>query len=44
MWLSFICIIVTIVTSYMGWFVDKCEPTAPAFEAEEATELSKQQA
>ncbi|CAK2357858.1 hypothetical protein VCRA2119O147_4530001 [Vibrio crassostreae] len=32
------------MTSYMGWFVDKCEPTAPAFEAEEATELSKQQA
>ncbi len=41
--LSFICIIVTIVTSYMGWFVDKCEPTAPAFEAEEATELSRKQ-
>jgi Na+:H+ antiporter, NhaC family len=44
MWLSFICIIVTIVTSYMGWFVDKCEPTAPAVETEEAAELTKQQA
>jgi NhaC family Na+:H+ antiporter len=27
MWLSFVCIIVTIVTSYMGWFVDRCPPT-----------------
>ncbi|SJL82454.1 Na+/H+ antiporter NhaC [Vibrio palustris] len=26
MWLSFVCIIVTIVCSYMGWFVDPCEP------------------
>lgn len=26
MWLSFTCIIVTIVCSYMGWFVDRCEP------------------
>ncbi len=25
MWLSFICILVTIVTSYMGWFVDKVD-------------------
>ncbi|MDD1781310.1 Na+/H+ antiporter NhaC [Enterovibrio sp. ZSDZ35] len=28
MWLSFVCILVTIVTSYLGWFVDPCEPTA----------------
>ncbi len=28
MWLSFVCIIVTIVTSYLGWFVDPCEPKA----------------
>ncbi|MGF1708834.1 Na+/H+ antiporter NhaC [Enterovibrio baiacu] len=27
MWLSFVCIIVTIVTSYLGWFVDPVEPT-----------------
>ncbi|WP_086980697.1 Na+/H+ antiporter NhaC [Vibrio aphrogenes] len=26
MWLTFICIFVTILCSYMGWFVDKCEP------------------
>ncbi len=32
MWLSFICIFVTIFTSYMGWFVDKCQPTATANE------------
>ncbi|EGU43919.1 Na+/H+ antiporter NhaC [Vibrio ichthyoenteri ATCC 700023] len=36
MWLSFVCIIVTIVTSYLGWFVDKCEPTAPAETVEES--------
>ncbi|EGU30314.1 Na+/H+ antiporter NhaC [Vibrio sp. N418] len=35
MWLSFVCIIVTIVTSYLGLFVDKCEPTAQASEEEE---------
>jgi NhaC family Na+:H+ antiporter len=35
MWLSFVCIIVTIFTSYMGWFVDKCEPTAPVTEEAE---------
>ena len=35
MWLSFVCILVTIITSYMGWFVDKCEPTLPAYEEEE---------
>jgi len=33
MWLSFVCIIVTIVTSYMGWFVDKCEPVTISEEA-----------
>ncbi|SKA50402.1 Na+:H+ antiporter, NhaC family [Enterovibrio nigricans DSM 22720] len=27
MWLSFVCILVTIVTSYMGWFVNPCKPT-----------------
>lgn len=27
MWLSFVCILVTIVTSYCGWFIDKCEPS-----------------
>lgn len=32
MWLSFVCILVTIFTSYMGWFVDKCQPTATANE------------
>ncbi|ANU37024.1 Na+/H+ antiporter NhaC [Vibrio scophthalmi] len=36
MWLSFVCIIVTIVTSYLGLFVDKCEPTAQASEEEES--------
>lgn len=28
MWLSFVCIIVTIVSSYMGWFVDRCPPAS----------------
>ena len=36
MWLSFVCIIVTIVTSYFGWFVDKCEPTITAEDTDEA--------
>lgn len=26
MWLSFVCIIITIACSYMGWFIDPCEP------------------
>ncbi|MCP4955516.1 Na+/H+ antiporter NhaC [Photobacterium aquimaris] len=30
MWLSFVCIIVTIVSSYMGWFVDRCPPATEA--------------
>jgi Na+:H+ antiporter, NhaC family len=44
MWLSFVCILVTIFTSYMGWFVDKCEPTAPADSAEQAPVLNQQSA
>lgn len=28
MWLSFVCILVTIVSSYMGWFVDRCPPAS----------------
>ncbi|MDE1315001.1 Na+/H+ antiporter NhaC [Vibrio aestuarianus] len=40
MWLSFVCIIVTIFTSYMGWFVDKCDPTTPTETDEELAELS----
>ncbi|WP_268989191.1 hypothetical protein [Vibrio owensii] len=44
MWLSFVCIIVTIFTSYMGWFVDKCEPTAPATEEQTEAELKQQTA
>ena len=35
MWLSFVCIIVTIVTSYMGWFVDKCDPIITTEETDE---------
>ena len=30
MWLSFVCIIVTIVCSFMGWFVDRCPPASEA--------------
>ena len=37
MWLSFVCIIVAIITSYLGIFVDKCEPVAPS-SAAQATE------
>jgi NhaC family Na+:H+ antiporter len=46
MWLSFVCIIVTIITSYMGWFVDKCEPVAEAelVSEEQQAELTKQTA
>ncbi|ANS84879.1 Malate-2H(+)/Na(+)-lactate antiporter [Vibrio scophthalmi] len=44
MWLSFVCIIVTIVTSYLGLFVDKCEPTAQASEEEEESGLQQQNA
>ena len=36
MWLSFVCIVITIICSYMGWFVDKCEPTATTGEPEES--------
>jgi len=32
MWLSFVCIAVTIVTSYMGWFVDKVDDKQTAAE------------
>ena len=41
MWLSFICIFMTILCSYMGWFVDKCEPIAQA-DQEETVELKPQ--
>ncbi|RJX68423.1 Na+/H+ antiporter NhaC [Vibrio sinensis] len=43
MWLSFVCILVTIVTSYMGWFVDKCEPTEEVVETND-TQLVNQPA
>ncbi len=42
MWLSFVCIAVTIFTSYMGWFVDKCEPTVQIDDVDEST-LAKTQ-
>ena len=29
MWLSFVCIAVTIFTSYMGWFIDKVDSQQP---------------
>ncbi|MCY9842972.1 Na+/H+ antiporter NhaC [Vibrio caribbeanicus] len=29
MWLSFVCIAVTIFTSYMGWFIDKVDSQKP---------------
>ncbi|MCX9562121.1 Na+/H+ antiporter NhaC, partial [Vibrio cholerae] len=38
MWLSFVCILVTIITSYCGWFVDKCEPTQGMNEQEVTAE------
>lgn len=38
MWLSFVCILVTIITSYCGWFVDKCEPTQAMNEQEVTAE------
>ncbi|MBA5761972.1 Na+/H+ antiporter NhaC [Vibrio sp. 404] len=44
MWLSFVCILVTIISSYMGWFVDRCEPIAEAAEQNSTTELDKQTA
>ncbi|WP_328590337.1 hypothetical protein [Veronia nyctiphanis] len=28
MLLSFVCIAITIISSYMGWFTDKTEPLA----------------
>ena len=31
MWLSFVCIAVTIFTSYMGWFIDKVDSQKPQF-------------
>ena len=40
MWLSFVCIAITIFCSYMGWFVDKCEPTATAAEVEEESGIA----
>ena len=43
MWLSFVCIIVTIVTSYMGWFVDKCDPIEPNTQEQTAEPELKQQ-
>ncbi|OLQ90614.1 Na+/H+ antiporter NhaC [Vibrio panuliri] len=43
MWLSFVCIIVTITCSYMGWFIDRCEPQAQVTADEEA-ELKQQTA
>lgn len=39
MWLSFVCIIVTILTSYMGWFVDRSPPTTEASEAAQTDAL-----
>ncbi|MCG7495875.1 Na+/H+ antiporter NhaC [Vibrio sp. Of7-15] len=44
MWLSFVCIIVTIVSSYMGWFVDRCPPTAEITESSEEKVTSAQTA
>lgn len=44
MWLSFTCIIVTIVCSYMGWFVDKCEPQTEVIEEEQSVQYSQQTA
>ncbi|WP_162063242.1 Na+/H+ antiporter NhaC [Vibrio taketomensis] len=41
MWLSFVCILVTILCSYMGWFVDRCEPQAES--ASEDSSKMKQQ-
>ena len=40
MWLSFVCIAITIFCSFMGWFVDKCEPTATAAEVEEESGIA----
>ncbi len=49
MWLSFVCIAVTIICSYMGWFVDRCPPKSEAElaeeeAAEEALVMAKSQA
>ncbi|OOE49065.1 Na+/H+ antiporter NhaC family protein, partial [Salinivibrio kushneri] len=41
MWLSFVCIAVTIVTSYMGWFVDKVDP-AQTVQTDDAATLDAQ--
>ncbi|MGF1723383.1 Na+/H+ antiporter NhaC [Photobacterium nomapromontoriensis] len=43
MWLSFVCIIVTIVTSYMGWFVDRCPPVEASQEDDNARIVGQQQ-
>lgn len=43
MWLSFVCIIVTIVTSYMGWFVDRCPPIETAQEDGDESTVGQQQ-
>ncbi|OOF34455.1 Na+/H+ antiporter NhaC [Salinivibrio costicola] len=40
MWLSFVCIAVTIVTSYFGWFVDKVEPNQAAQAQEDTTAIA----
>ena len=45
MWLSFICIIVTIICSFMGWFVDPCPPCDQSVldeDEREAQEVIKQ--
>ena len=44
MWLSFVCILVTIVTSYMGWFVDRCEPQIEQTESTSDVELEQKTA
>ncbi len=43
MWLSFVCILVTILCSYMGWFVDRCEPQAESA-SEDSSEMKQQTA
>ncbi|MGF1908130.1 Na+/H+ antiporter NhaC [Vibrio kasasachensis] len=42
MWLSFVCILVTIVSSYMGWFVDRCEPKVELDTESSDSELKQQ--
>ncbi|WP_162045920.1 Na+/H+ antiporter NhaC [Vibrio taketomensis] len=43
MWLSFVCILVTILCSYMGWFVDRCESQAESA-SEDSSEMKQQTA